>query len=383
MVSQITELSQREIRELNSLRFVAALYVFLFHIQIRWPLGEPNSPFGAFLNQGATAMTLFFMLSGYVLMSRYSTQKKLNLAVFTANRIARIYPVYLLTLLITLPWMLPGDIDGVLQLPQTLRAALAAILILVIALLLLQAWLTPLFSFWNFGGSWSISVEAFLSLAFVQIHRQLSGASLNKLKYFAGGLYFCSILPGATIAIFANSGGGKIAQFYSMPIFRLSEFALGCLAATLASKINFSNLKHLIFSTAGPILLCIYLMRFGYVLPEYITHNWIVVPVIFGFLISINKKSIFSPLLRSAIMNYLGKVSYSFYSIQLLLILVLIQYHEVLINLWPQLKNPLVLTICAFILLLASASACYHFFENPIRKLLRAHLLRSWKVEQN
>ena len=51
-----------EVRPLTSLRFVAALYVFVFHIHIRWPVA--GGWMDGLLSSGAVGMSLFFMLSG-------------------------------------------------------------------------------------------------------------------------------------------------------------------------------------------------------------------------------------------------------------------------------------------------------------------------------
>lgn len=59
----------RELPKLTGLRFVAALYVFVFHI--RWPLVESKFLANT-LGQGAIGMSLFFMLSGFFSACRYA-----------------------------------------------------------------------------------------------------------------------------------------------------------------------------------------------------------------------------------------------------------------------------------------------------------------------
>jgi peptidoglycan/LPS O-acetylase OafA/YrhL len=55
-----------EVRSLTGLRAVAALFVFFFLIQIRWPFA--HSDFLAnLIGQGAIGMSVFFVLSGFVL----------------------------------------------------------------------------------------------------------------------------------------------------------------------------------------------------------------------------------------------------------------------------------------------------------------------------
>ncbi len=59
-----------EILPLTSLRFFAALYVFIFHIHIRWSL-ICNKFLSNFFFEGGVGMSLFFILSGFILYYRY------------------------------------------------------------------------------------------------------------------------------------------------------------------------------------------------------------------------------------------------------------------------------------------------------------------------
>lgn len=77
-----------EIRPLTSLRFLAALWVFVFHIELRWPLGLPE-PFGALIKHGAIGMSLFFILSGFVLGYTYVEGVK-SIRSYAIRRFARI-----------------------------------------------------------------------------------------------------------------------------------------------------------------------------------------------------------------------------------------------------------------------------------------------------
>jgi len=93
-----------EILPLTSLRFIAAFYVFLFHLHIRWPLAK-NQYICKILNSGAVGMSIFFILSGFILGYRYNLTPKLNLKKYYKSRFARIYPIYFVAALITLPWI--------------------------------------------------------------------------------------------------------------------------------------------------------------------------------------------------------------------------------------------------------------------------------------
>lgn len=63
---------RNEVKSLTAFRFLAAFYVFLFHLQIRIPLfGE--GPIGNFVAEGAVGMTMFFTLSGFILSHAYDS----------------------------------------------------------------------------------------------------------------------------------------------------------------------------------------------------------------------------------------------------------------------------------------------------------------------
>lgn len=139
-------LMRTEIRSLTALRFVAALWVFLFHVDLRWPLELPRAVEGV-VQQGAVGMSLFFILSGFVLAHNYAAPGRKYLW----SRFARIYPVYTLAALVTIPFF---SLNGDVSVWQVAFAAVADVF-------MLQAWFPPLFPLWNFGASWSLSAEAF------------------------------------------------------------------------------------------------------------------------------------------------------------------------------------------------------------------------------
>ena len=98
---------------LTGLRFLAAFYVFAFHIHIRYPLNLPEF-FTNLLKFGAVGVTLFFVLSGFVLTVSYGQKTELDYH-FYVRRFARIYPVYLFSLLSTLPIFLILPVGEQLQ----------------------------------------------------------------------------------------------------------------------------------------------------------------------------------------------------------------------------------------------------------------------------
>jgi peptidoglycan/LPS O-acetylase OafA/YrhL len=131
------------IDSLTSLRWFAAFYVFLFHVQIRSGVFEHLT--GDILGGGYAGMCFFFVLSGFVLATRYRDGVT-SYAAFVAARIARIYPAFILAFLLTLPLIQQSSV------PLYWANAFSNVF-------LLQAWTPNLWSLGINGGTWSLSVE--------------------------------------------------------------------------------------------------------------------------------------------------------------------------------------------------------------------------------
>src|SRR4051794_9279182 len=87
---------------LTAVRFFAAFYVLLFHIWGGPGLGWTPRWFQTFASAGFSGVTFFFVLSGFIFVYTYA-DKPLTLRSFWRARLARIYPSYLLSLLVTAP----------------------------------------------------------------------------------------------------------------------------------------------------------------------------------------------------------------------------------------------------------------------------------------
>ena len=144
---------------LTGLRFVLALWVILHHLtgpgQSLEPLARamPAAVY-ALIRGGYLAVTTFFVLSGFVLSRSYAGMDwtRRSVARYTAGRIARVYPVYLLSLLMVAPFIAADPVPG--------KAPLVAA-----HGLLVQGWLGHIPVNWN-TPAWSLSCEMFFYLSF-------------------------------------------------------------------------------------------------------------------------------------------------------------------------------------------------------------------------
>jgi peptidoglycan/LPS O-acetylase OafA/YrhL len=249
---------RRYLPALTGLRFCAAAHVVLFHARDSFLLGLPAG-LSLFLSFGAYAVPLFFVLSGFVLTHGYlptNGSGQVDRRRFWVARFARLYPVYLVSLAMSLPFyvaVLVKYMSPELSVP----AAFGSVLVPV----LLQAW-TPLTALlWN-GPAWSLSVEAAFYAAFPFLLPRLAGRSTRVLWVVLLGCLVMAAGPQLAVRSAVEmpvSRTGSDALIVN-PIFwvldyfpplRLPFFVAGVVAALLWQRIV--RLPHSAWLAAGGI----------------------------------------------------------------------------------------------------------------------------------
>ncbi len=200
---------------LTGLRFLLALWVIVHHLSGSGQMLEPAAlampgPVYAFIRGGYLAVTTFFVLSGFVLSRSYSAIEwsPRNLLRYGAGRIARVYPVYLLSLAVVAPFVIADR-----------RAASPPLL--AAHGLLLQGWLGPIPVNWN-TPAWSLSCEIFFYFSFPLL------AILVLRAGWRGAVAAAILACGLTRFLWALGVPDQI-----KPIIHLSDFLMGVAAARL------------------------------------------------------------------------------------------------------------------------------------------------------
>lgn len=101
---------------LDALRFVAALFVVVFHFGDSAPVSLQSMH--AFLGRGYLATDFFLILSGFVLAKAYGAavaSRKVSLARFWLKRLARCYPTHIITLAMLVAMVLAAGWLGLAQ----------------------------------------------------------------------------------------------------------------------------------------------------------------------------------------------------------------------------------------------------------------------------
>ena len=223
---------------LTGLRFVAAAIVLVEHFpQIVPGVSEHR------LAQGGAGVSLFFVLSGFVLVLNYgdalaARPGRRGLWHYGAARVARLVPLHLVALAVVAAIVLwRGD-------PIGTHGAFAVIVSLAANALLLHAWVpAQVFDLWN-GPAWSISAEAFFYVClpvlvplviWPLLRRRWIGRSIIVVVVVQLAAFAAVSLIAGQILL-ARGGGVEatrlvVGRIATIPGVRLGEFVVGCLLA--------------------------------------------------------------------------------------------------------------------------------------------------------
>ncbi len=140
---------------LTGLRTVLAINIMFFHFT------PPHPAFlSPLLGNAYVFVGFFFLISGFVLAYNYADRPVLNKRTFYIARLSRVYPVYLLALVLFIPFMVIAEWPS-----HTHTAFFTGLLLTPFAL---QSWSPLLATFWN-TVAWTVPAELFLYLLFPYI----------------------------------------------------------------------------------------------------------------------------------------------------------------------------------------------------------------------
>ncbi|MCV7359853.1 acyltransferase family protein [Mycolicibacterium fluoranthenivorans] len=365
-----------EIKALTGLRIFAAVWVVLFHFRPLLHEAAPNfsEALAPILNVGAQGVDLFFILSGFVLTWTYidkmgknwSTRATLH---FLWMRLARVWPVYLVTLHLAALWIIftlyvghiPSENVGTLNAVSYIRQ-----------LFLVQLWFQPFFdgTSWD-GPAWSISAEWLAYLLFgglvLIIFRMARATRARTLLWLA----FAVTLPPV---MFLLATGHFYTPWSWLPRILL-QFTAGAIACAAVRRLNPSDRTRTLAGIAGVVLVVAMVGALywfdAHPIPDVIDSGGVLdllfVPLVVTLAIGTGT---LPSLLSLRVLTYGGQISFSLYMV-----------HEIVHTAWNWAVLQFELTLAGpagtwmllgvFAVAFAAAAALYHFIEEPARRWMR------------
>ncbi len=348
---------EQEIKPLTSLRFFAAVLVFSVHLVGMMSLPEVLSE--QILPEGRIGVGFFFVLSGFILTYKYhATFTSLGTAAlrrYSVSRIARIYPVHLLTLAIAILMLnAPVHLENAVQ-------------IAIINGALLHSFV-PMFDFYNSYNipSWSLSDEIFfyaLLPGFLALWPRIGATSLRK-AVMAGVVVW--LLPFMTVWLFRDVESANW-DFYYSPYFRLFDFLMGISLGYIFLQLRGVEISARLMNWLEVSSIGVFLVAFLFSSNIHQSFRYAVYYTPFIGLIVLTfafQKGYVSRFFSHPFLVGLGEISFSFYMLHALIL----QFIQLIggFAIYPVLA-----TITAFGLTLGLSFVCYRFFESPMREKIR------------
>lgn len=343
------------IHSLTSLRLIFALMVFASHCNMISVCFDVPV-----LTEGYVGVSFFFVLSGFVISYSYDERFRLRAVSakeFWVARIARIYPLHVLMLLVAAALGTCTLANGFFYWVRHFVANL----------FLCQAYIPDSDYYFSFNSpSWSLCCEQLFYLCFPFI-----------VPLLRHPRRLCMVF--AVCAVIVVVGMGLTPEdldkgiWYVNPLTRFPDFLLGMIVYVCYRRCTSFTCNHR-WGTCMELFAILLFGLFYVIAPDisqvyrYSCFYWIpIAGVIFVFSL---QKGFFSRLLSCRLLVLGGEISFGFYMIHHLLIRVYLETERFLPFTIP--PYVVVLLLLAMTLLLSAISYCY--FERPMNRLVKASL---------
>lgn len=342
---------QGEIRQLTSLRFLAAFVVLGSHLEflMRSPVPGVAAFYDLYLRQGYCGVSFFYILSGFIIAYAYRDRlrsSEISAAAFLYRRATRILPLHWLVTAFFLAWLLFVKHEG---------PSLATVLL---NLLLLHSWVPVSSVHYSLNGpSWSLSNEMFFYAVFPLLVK-LPLPLLRRVTLYLGG----TIALAAAAVSLTVSGYVPTVEwfFYANPTTRLLEFLIGLLLyeayCTGWGRRWATTASEWAVIAAMPATMVV-LVWFDVPMPLRYQLAFIP-PMAAAILIFAYGEGFLSRMLRVPVLVLLGNASFALYLT-----------HRPIVTFWERLATPPVLPLV--LICIAVSVFVYRIFERPVQLRLR------------
>jgi peptidoglycan/LPS O-acetylase OafA/YrhL len=348
---------------LTGLRCFAAINIVLFHFS------DPHW-FGwlaPVVNAGYASVSFFILLSGFVLGYNYNERARageLSKIRFYKARFTRLYPIYLLSLLMAwrmVPLEWGAHTHGMFWTGMVLSP------------LLLQGWIPSIATFLN-TPAWTMSAESFYYLLFpwMASWKKPDCAVPHLLKM--AGIWMLGLVPGTLYVIFNPDGLAHVDRFswgpwlqalkYT-PLPHMASFVFGVMLAELDEIVPRLGKLRLMLGIGG-FAGTFTVLALAPGIPYAILHDGLLMPLFGCIILGLAGVNPLSHLLGLRPLVFVGEASYCLYLLHF--------------NLWSWIHDSHILNRLglsgfdpwiSYVLLIAFALLALHLVEKPAQRQLR------------
>jgi peptidoglycan/LPS O-acetylase OafA/YrhL len=346
---------------LTGIRTLLAFNIVLFHFTP--PHLGILSPI---VNNGYVFVNVFFLISGYILTYNYAERAEtLVKREFWLARFSRLYPVYLLALVVSLQ---------MLRLEWNARSHAEFFQGLILTPLLLQGWSPSLATFWN-TVAWTLSSEVMLYAAFPWLIRVRWPRRPATLVLMVLGFWLLNLVaPSLYLLLNPDHLTGPVTRYASTNLIRSLKYTPLPYVCTFLAGITLGRLQlsatvtqRQRFAIAASALAALGLF-FLFVVPRVpylIMHGGLVLPLFAALIFGLSGRHFISSVFSWRPLLLIGESSYCLYLLHFNGMNLLHSYHV------PERLHVAALDPWfSYAILILAALAAYHFVEKPARKAI-------------
>ena len=346
---------------LTGIRTLLAFNIVLFHFTPPY-LG----PIRPFVEHGFVFVNVFFLISGFILSYNYFDRgASLNKRDFWLARFSRLYPVYLLVLIISFK---------MLEIEWHARSRTEFWQGFILSPLLLQGWSPSLATFWN-TVAWTLSCEVAFYAAFPWLIRLPWPRKPSRLILLILVFWIINLGP-STIYLLLNPDhlAEPITRYTSTTLIRFLKYTPIPYAATFLAGVALSRLQLLATVTerqrlAIAAIAVVLLGLFFYVvsphIPYLVLHGGLLLPLFAMLVFGLSGPHIISSIFAWEPLLLIGESSYCLYLLHFNVFILIHMYH-IPERLHVATLDPWI----SYAALIALSIVVYRFVENPARRAI-------------
>ena len=349
---------------LTGIRTLLAFNIVLFHFTPPY-LG----PIRPFVEHGFVFVNVFFLISGFILSYNYFDRGvNLNKRDFWFARFSRLYPVYLLVLIISLK---------MLEIEWHARSRTEFWQGLVLSPLLLQGWSPSLATFWN-TVAWTLACEMAFYAAFPWLIRLSWPRKPSRLILLLGVFWIINMTPSA-LYLLTNPDhlSAPIDRYTSTKLIRFLKYTPLPYAATFLAGIALSRLQllmditdrqRLAIAAAALAALALFFYIASPHVPYLLLHGGVLLPLFAALVFGLSGPHIISSIFSWGPLLLIGESSYCLYLLHFNVFQLIHMYH-----LPERLHVAALDPWISYAALIVLSILVYRFVENPARKALLSY----------
>ena len=346
---------------LTGIRTMLALAIILFHftpphLGILYP----------FVDNGYVFVGVFFLISGFILTYNYADRGRgLSKRDFWIARVSRLYPVYLLVLVLSTR-MVVDEWHS--------RSHAEFWQGIVLTPILLQGWSPSLATFWN-TVAWTLSCEVMLYLSFPWLIRAPWPTKPARLVALLLGFWAIGMIPHSLYLVLnPDHIVGPVTRYSSTqwirflkftPLPYICTFLCGVTLGKLQLALKLSERRRLLLAAGSLVAISVFFYTLVGQTAYLLMHGGLLIPLFAALVLGLSGQHAISSCFAWRPLLLVGESSYCLYLLHFNLY-VLLHTYRIPERLHVESLDPWF----SYVVLIAASLVVFHFFETPVRKAI-------------